>query len=149
MSTPTTSAMAARLVQDGAASDSADLLASLVLDRLRYAEDGQATVLDLHGNPALNDTGAPVGVADLLSGFRRAMPQLFVPPEPKEKDVGQALRRGFKAPADPARRTADKIEAALAAGNPYAAGSTSVTRQAMIEALDPNKAAELRAEAGR
>ena len=145
MSAPSTAAMAARLVEEGARPDSAELLASMMLDKLAYpAHGGVPVVVDANGKPSVTLTGAPVSVADLLQGFRAALPELW------------ADRTTTSAPAPQtvtARVVAEDREnrmrqASPQPSNPWAKGSLNLTQQVLISSRDPERAARLKSEAG-
>lgn len=48
-----------------------------------------------------------------------------------------------------ARTAADRVSDAVALGNPWGRDSFNVTRQQLVAGLDPDRAAQLRREAGR
>lgn len=149
---PTTEAMAARLVQDGATPDSAHLLAGIVLDRLIYDAAGKATVLDAAGRPQVDELGQPVSVVAMMDGLRRNLPQFFTTPA-KTSSTSSAQPAAETQTAKVLREAHERLaraEASKAAAepNPWAKGSENVTRQIMLASRDPQRATRLRAEAG-
>lgn len=135
--------LAAILVRDEAARpEMVSLVADMLLDRLRWPDGwGAAIVLGIDGQPATDVT-----VADLVAQTRKALPECFAGGPTTAKLVPQT--HTARAIALDAARKSGQSKATDDAPNPFLPATRNLTRQVLLEARDPERAARLKAEAG-
>lgn len=113
--------------------------ARLALERIRAGEDGAAVVREIAA-----DWGTPSAAPS-----PKPVPTKAKAEAPPARPASVQVCVGMVPQRPAAAIEAERKALAVAGGNPFAAGSISITRQILLERSDPKLAAKLKAEAGK